>query len=95
MKKSPMPKRRRPIGPRKGIMARKPIRARGATKAKKEARYKAYLSSPAWKAKRKEALERAGRRCEYLQALLQVLCKAHHELIEDRDHPTRRRSRAA
>lgn len=41
------------------------LKPRGESKRKKEARYKAYLSSPAWKTKRKEALERAGHRCEY------------------------------
>lgn len=104
---------------------------RGETKRKKEARYKAYLSSPAWKAKRREALESAGHRCQYEdgywwdgramqggrfrcpettrlhvhhltyarfgnEALsdLQVLCRAHHDLIERTQHPTRTRGAA-
>lgn len=44
----------------------KPLKKAGATKAKKVSRQKAYYASAMWKAKRKGALERAGRRCEYM-----------------------------
>lgn len=63
MKKSPLPRRRSYITrsplPRGGIRRSNPAR-----KAKKAARYKAFLSSAVWKRIRKAALERAGHQCE-------------------------------
>lgn len=60
MKRSPMP-------PRREWMRRstKPLpQVNPRQQAARQERYKAYLSSPAWRARRKEALERAGHRCE-------------------------------
>jgi 5-methylcytosine-specific restriction endonuclease McrA len=45
---------------------RRPIKKVNATrKAKKAAKYKAFLSSGVWKRLRREALERAGHQCEF------------------------------
>lgn len=43
----------------------KPLKKSGETKRKKVARYAAYLRSPAWKAKRREAIQAAKHRCEH------------------------------
>lgn len=42
---------------------KKPIAKRGAKRAKREAKYKAYLASPAWKKLRLAVFERDGFRC--------------------------------
>lgn len=66
MKRSRPPQRRsyltRAPLPRGGIRRSNPAR-----KAKKAARYKAFLSSAVWKRLRREALARAGHRCEALR----------------------------
>lgn len=41
-------------------------RVNAARQAKRKARYQAFMRSPEWRAIRKGALERAGRRCEEL-----------------------------
>ena len=58
MKRSPL-KRSSPL------RRRTPVKAVNAQrKSKREAAYRKYLASPAWKVKRAEAMERAGHRCE-------------------------------
>lgn len=47
-----------------------PIAKRGTTKAKKVIRQKAFYASAVWKRIRKEAIARAGGRCEYTATLL-------------------------
>lgn len=44
-----------------------PLKKAGTTKAKKVARYAAYLRSAAWKLIRQDALDRASYRCEYVE----------------------------
>jgi 5-methylcytosine-specific restriction endonuclease McrA len=64
MRRTPMPPRtsRLSRGPMK--QSRKPLAKRGRAKAKREKKYKSFLSSAAWKRIRKAALERAGYQCE-------------------------------
>lgn len=45
----------------------KPLNKAGTAKAKKVARYAAYLLSAAWKLIRQDALDRASHRCEYVE----------------------------
>jgi 5-methylcytosine-specific restriction endonuclease McrA len=48
----------------KPLARRSPLRASGETKRKKDAKYKAYLRSPAWHALRDKAIRRAALACE-------------------------------
>jgi len=59
-------KRSSPLKRSSQLRRRKPVKAVNAQrKSKREAAYRKYLGSPAWKVKRAEAMERAGHRCEY------------------------------
>lgn len=45
----------------------KPLRKSGPTKAKKVARQRAFYASAVWKLIRRDALDRANHRCEYVE----------------------------
>lgn len=64
MKRTPL-KRGKPLARRTRLKATNPQRVARQRKA-----YAAYLRSPAWKALRAEAMERAGHRCEHETATL-------------------------
>lgn len=67
MKRTPL-KRHRPLSPgRKGLTRSGKLRPFGVTRRKKKSKYDAYMKSPTWKKKRKEAIERAGGRCEWTE----------------------------
>lgn len=68
--------------PRKPLNKRNPKRM-----AKRMDRYRVYMASPGWKAKRKAAIERAGRQCEHSVTVTTpdgfvgvIRCPAKHRL---------------
>lgn len=52
---------------------RTPMKKSGTTKAKKVERQKAFYASATWRRLKKEAKERAGNRCEYIERLIHPL----------------------
>lgn len=124
MRRAPLQRKTRLVAKHTNGKPRTPLKKANPTRqAKRKAKYKAYLSSAAWKTVRRLALARACGMCEYerldaayaasegacLEDATQVhhltyarfghelledvvcLCKAHHELVELRDHPSRQR----
>lgn len=64
--KKPGQLRSSPLPPRRERMktGTKPLKARGEGKAKKEARYAAFIRSPEWKAIRRKAIKAASHQCQ-------------------------------
>ena len=64
MKRSRPPVRRTPLRPAPPLGRKGRLKPSGETKRKARARYRAYLKSPEWQAKRKDCFERAANQCE-------------------------------
>lgn len=64
LKRTPLRRKREMARGTKPLARTTRLKPAGETKRKKDARYRAYLKSPEWRAKRKACLERAGGQCE-------------------------------